>query len=175
MDSIILGTSFNTMYKRFFHFLIPLVLLSFSSCGHENKPGAHEYILFVNNSDRGVLVSHIPWSPDTLCREIRQTLSNANRYGVGAHSKSDLALSLDRFYTTWERYLSNLSSGTVIVFVHDAIISDSICNDKNTNWRYMNDREEDSLYSYLNEQIIIKRYFLTVEDLERLDWTIVYP
>ena len=39
----------------------------------------------------------------------------------------------------------------------------------------MNDREKEYLYSYLNEQIIIKRYYYTLNDLERLDWTIIFP
>ena len=39
----------------------------------------------------------------------------------------------------------------------------------------MNEREKESLYSYLNEQIVIKRYFITLEYLEGMDWTITYP
>ena len=163
------------MYKILFLFFIPLVLLSFYSCGHENKPGAHEYIQFINNSDRDVYVSYSPWNPDTLCYEIKQIHNNAYIYGVGAHSYSNRALSLSLSYTTWERYLSNLSSGKVIIFVHDASISDSICADSGIDWTLKNDDEERELYKYLNEQIIIRHYCYTVEDLESLNWTITYP
>lgn len=164
------------MRKRLFLFFIPLIFLSLYGCERENKPGAHKYITFVNNSDNDVYVSHSAWSPDTLCYDIMQTHNNPQYYKVNAHSASDRALGLGRYRKdTWENFLSNNSIGTVIVFVHDATICDSVCTDKNINWNYMNDREKESLFLYLNEQIIIKRYYYTLNDLERLDWTIIYP
>lgn len=142
-----------------------------------NKTGAHKCIYFVNNSDVNILVSKAPYMPpDSLCYEIMQTYNNPQYTKVASHSTSSTALGLYRYRKdTWENYLSVLSSGTVIVFVHNASISDSICADKNINWNYLNERERDSLYSYLNEQIIIKRYTLTLKDLETLNWTISYP
>ncbi len=161
------------MCKNLFHFLIAPVLFSFYSCVRENKPGAHGYITFINNSDRDVSVSYIAWAPDTLCYDIMQTHNNPGTYRVAAHTVNYGALDL-RPYKTWETYISKLHSGTVIFFVHDAIISDSICKE-NSIWGYHNDLEYKELYTYLNEQIIKRRYFYTLEDLESIDWTITYP
>jgi len=159
--------------KTFFNMLI---LMAMVSCELENNPGSHKYINFINNSDKDIYVSYSAWTPDTLCYEIMQTHNNPQYYKIKAHSASNSPLGLNRYRKdTWENFISNYSIGSVIVFVHDVTISDSICTDKNINWNYLNERERDSLYSYLNEQIIIKRYTLTLKDLENLDWTITFP
>ncbi len=164
------------MRKRLFLSFVPLFFLSFHSCVRENKPGAHEYITFVNNSDKDVYVSHSAWSPDTLCYEIKQIHNNPQYHKVNAQSTSNRPLGLGRYRKdTWENFFSNNSIGTVIVFVHDATISDSVCTDDNIDWSYDNDLEYKELYTYLNEQIIKRRYFYTLEDLESIDWTISYP
>lgn len=156
--------------------LIMIMLMTMASCELDNKPGEHKYIHFINNSDKDIYVSHSPWSPDTLCYEIMQTHNNPQYKKINALSASNRPLGLGRYRKdTWENYLSNNSIGTIIVFIHDAIISDSICTDKNINWNYMNDREKKSLYLYLNEQIIIKRYYFTLDDLVSMNWTITYP
>ena len=59
--------------------------------------------------------------------------------------------------------------------VHDAVKSDSICTDENINWKWYNDDEKEKLYLFLNEQIILKRYYCTLDDLDKMDWTITNP
>lgn len=166
----------------FMKHLISALLLSvllFEGCqtDMENKIGAHKYINFVNNSDVNIFVSKAPYVPyDSLCYEIMQTYNNSQYTKILAHSNSNRPLGFYRYRKqTWETYLSGINSGTVIIFVHDVKKSDSICTDKNFNWQTMNETEEQAKYSYLNEQIIVKRYFCTLQDLERMDWTITYP
>lgn len=162
------------MCKRLNYFLFAFVLFSFYSCVRENKLGSHWYITFINNSDRDVSVSYIAWSPDTLCQDIRVTHNNPSHYRVAAHTVNYGALDL-RPYKTWETYISKLSSGIVTFFVHDASISDSICNDKSIDWKFSDEFEYEAFTRYLNEQIIIRRYYYTLEDLESIKWTITYP
>lgn len=157
--------------------LFLLMFLSLVSCELDNKPGAHMYIQFVNNSDIDIFVSKAPWvPPDSLCYYIVQTYSNQYDSKVDAHSSSIRPLSLGSFRKdTWENYLSHIRSGGVIIFVHDAKKSDSICNDNNINWKAMNESERIELYSFLNQEIILKRYYYTLDDLDSANWNIVYP
>ena len=83
--------------------------------------------------------------------------------------------SLEQFYCTWENKYSSISSGKMIFFIHDAAISDSICQDESLNWHYQNDIEKKELFTYLNELIIIKRFCYTLADLDSINRTITYP
>lgn len=152
------------------------LILIISGCVYKDNPDAHRHINFVNNSELDVYVSHSPWGPnDTLCYDIMQTHNNSQITKVNARSTSDSPLYLGRYRNdTWENYLNN-SLGTVIIFVHNAVKSDSICSDRDVNWNYMDEDEKERLYSFLNSQIILKRYYCTLKDLENLDWTITYP
>lgn len=163
------------LFFRFFFFL-SLILDSLTSCTFKDRSGVHYEIKFVNNSDIDIFVSKAPYvTDDSLCYEIMQTYNNHQSTLVKAHSENAGPLHLGSYKNDyWENYLSR-TSGTVIIYVHDAEISERICSDKNINWNYMNEREKESLYSYLNEQIVIKRYFITLEYLEGMDWTITYP
>lgn len=155
--------------------LCSFILTLMVSCEYKDKPGAHRHINFVNNSDKDIYVSYSPYVPnDTLCTEIMQTHLNPQLYKVEAYSANDFTVSL-YWNTTWENYISNLTLGAIIVFVHDAVKSDSICTDENINWKWYNDDEKEKLYLFLNEQIILKRYYYTLDDLDKMDWTITYP
>lgn len=157
--------------KHFIKYLL-LSTIILAGCEPVNKFGAHEYITFVNNSDENVLVSYGPYvPPDTLCHEFWLTYINSYIHLVKAQTANISPLALLRLHTTWENYLSILSSGTVIIFVHDEEKSKSICGDENLYGRM----EMQGLDSTLNEQIIVKRYYCSIKDLDSLNWTITYP
>lgn len=148
-----------------------LMLITFNGCFNKDE---HKRISVINNSDKDIYVSYSPWVPDSLCTEIYQVHADPKWHLVKAHS-SGTPHSLEQFYCTWENKYSSISSGKMIFFIHDAAISDSICQDESLNWHYQNDIEEKELFTYLNELIIIKRFCYTLDDLEQSNWTITYP
>ena len=154
-------------FKSLFLFLFMFV--TFTSWFNNDE---HKYITVINNSEKDIYVDYSPWVPDSLCTEIYQVHADPKWHLVKAHS-SGTPHSLEHFYNTWENYYSSISSGKMIFFIHDAAISDSICQDESINWHFIN--EEKELLTYINELIIIKRFCYTLADLDSINWTITYP
>ncbi len=128
--------------------LLACILMS-TSCGRDEDD--HYGIMFVNNSDKEVFVRADWWYPDTVI-----TFGNParaeNEYLVAAHSNSNHPLSSSESYekgfSFHERFM---------VFVMDAELV------RNTPW--------DTVKS---KYLVLKRYDLSFDDLDSMNWTITY-
>ncbi len=125
-------------------------------------------IAFVNNSDSDIYCRWTTSYPDTLDIQYH-TVVYSSYHKVCAHS------SLDNIIVGGYDAISVIKSiptDTLLVFVLDATTIDSIGDDLVNSWmplyKSMDDKQ---LYDWL----VIKKYVLSVEDLERMDWTITYP
>lgn len=123
-------------------------------------------IAFVNNSDSDIYCEWSPYYPDTLRIDYHTIIGNP--WGrVSAHSSTrNIIPGTFDWVTTFE----DIPSDTLLIFVLDAITIDSIGSLQNWSpiYKSMNDKQ---LYDWL----VKKRYAFSLEDLERLDWTITYP
>ena len=132
-----------------------LILISgfilLNSC---KKIEGHEYIKLVNNSDNAIIWQHrefylYPEDESFDCRYL---------IGGSIESNSYDSLDYDARGTTWEAGL-NTHYLQIIVMERDLFLQ-------------YNFEPCDTIQKYLP---ILHRYVLTVEDLERMNWTIVYP
>lgn len=124
----------------------------------------HNYILFVNNSDDDVYVTPEYYYPDTIFYHSWGAISSNEQYTkVTARSSNETVL---RFYwgDTWEtEFLTLIESDTLIVFVLNV---DSINRLESHNNRIAGSNPDDA---------VLKRYYLSLDDLRRMNWTITYP
>lgn len=125
-------------------------------------------IAFVNNSDSDIYCRWTTSYPDTLDIEYH-TVVNDSYSKVSAHSSLDNII-VGRYDAI--SVIKSIPTDTLLVFVLDATTIDSIGDDLVNSWmplyKSMDDKQ---LYDWL----VIKKYVLSVEDLERMDWTITYP
>ena len=126
----------------------------------------HRYITIVNDSNIDIYAACDNVFPDTLFEEFNQTYHNY--YPV--ESKSTARLGFNRPYMTYEDIFSNMKSDTLMVFIIKAKELDSICVDERTDWPcLLGDLKS------LNDKLVLRRYYLTLSDLDKKDWTITYP
>lgn len=125
-------------------------------------------IAFVNNSDSDIYCRWTTSYPDTLDIEYH-TVVNDSYSKVCAHSSLDNII-VGRYDAI--SVIKSIPTDTLLVFVLDATTIDSIGDDLVNSWmplyKSMDDKQ---LYDWL----VLKKYVLSVEDLERMDWTITYP
>jgi hypothetical protein len=129
--------------------LLCVLLLSCESGGH------HE-ISFVNNSNRDIYVDWDSLYPDTTRAQWYLMVSNAKSYKILSNNTSMSALSVDK--DSWENTFQHISSDTVMIFVYDAHALEA------------NQGHSGQLYDF-----VIQRYDLSLQDLQRLNWTLTYP
>lgn len=144
--------------------LIGLVLL-IDSC-ELLKPD--HMIAFVNDSDRDVYCSWSSHYPDTLTIQY-EAVAGDHWSRVSAHSSvNNIIPGIADWVSIIER---NIPSDTLLIFVLDASTMDSIGAGP-VNWIPMYDTMD---YKQLYDWLVMKHYTLSLEDLERMNWTITYP
>ena len=128
-----------------------LFILAMNSCENENLVST---INFNNTSKSDVYVHGSYNYPDTLLTyEFPSPTLNPQIFKVGANSSSEQALE------TRGNYLAKLKDiERFVVFVFDAEVLET------TPWDTVK-------VNYM----VLKRYDLSLEDLESLNWTITYP
>lgn len=153
------------MKRKSFNLLFIGLVIMVSSC--ELFIPDH-MIAFVNNSDSDIYCRWTTSYPDTLDIEYH-TVVNDSYSKVSAHSSLDNII-VGRYDAI--SVIKSIPTDTLLVFVLDATTIDSIGDDLVNSWmplyKSMDDKQ---LYDWL----VIKKYVLSVEDLERMDWTITYP
>ncbi len=151
------------MKKNITLFLIELIIL-INSC---DKFEPDHKIAFVNNSDSDVYCSWGSHYPDTLKIEYH-TVAGDHWSKVNAHSK--VSNIIPGLYD-WVSIIETIPSDTLLIFVLDANTMDSI-GPGHLNWNPIyHSMDDKQMYDWL----VKKHFTLSVEDLERLDWTITYP
>jgi hypothetical protein len=136
--------------KNFFYIILISLTFISSTCS-EKENDKHTSIAFTNNSDNSVYVISQFYYPDTLIK-FYFTPEGNSFYKISAHSKGVPGHLTDNY----EDRLKEI--GKVMVFVFDAEVLET------TPW-------ETVKANYL----VLKRYDLSLADLQRMNWTITYP
>lgn len=142
--------------KQFTIPLLCIILLS-STCEKENA-NCHKSILFVNESEIDVYILPNSNYPDTLNFMYDSSPEfDKVTYKIVANTASENPLNEN---SCWEAILSGnrIPSDTLMIYVFDAQIIE------NMDW-------EDVVYDYM----VLKRYDLSMQDFEGMNWTITYP
>ena len=149
--------------KKKLLFLIGLIVL-INSC--ELSEPDHK-IAFLNNSDSDVYCKWTSYYPDTLKIEYHTAFGNP-RSKVCAHSK--VSNIIPGLYD-WVSIIDYIPSDTLLIFVLDASTMDSIGSELIIWDSIYHSMDYKQLYDWL----VNKHFVLSLEDLERMDWTITYP
>lgn len=128
--------------------LLTCVLLS-SRC--EKDKDKHDLIMFTNNSSELIYVSGSWTYPDTTINFSSPALAG-DSYKVASNTNDDPLRLQDTYEGCFEQFEK------VMVFVFDAQVLET------TPW--------DTVKA---KYLIIKRYDLSLDDLQRMNWTITYP
>lgn len=138
--------------------MLLLAAILSGTCKNEDE-NCHRTILFTNTSSKDLYIQASGGYPDTLSlrNEFPNPALNADLYEVNSNSKNDRGL--------WRRDCYELAFGdviipsdTLIVYVFDAEVLE------NVDWTEV-----------VNDYMVLKRYDLSLEDLEDMNWTITYP
>jgi len=135
--------------------IIPAILIVILSllvtCKNEND-NCHRFILIVNDSKNAIYFHPSASYPDTLTLYPNPTLSPESFKIENQSSKKDISRDCI------EGIIKTTQHETIMYFIYDANLLET------TSW--------DTIVKYY---MILKRYDLTIEDLQRSDWTITYP
>lgn len=136
---------------------ILFICLLLPGCKDDWKIEGYHYSLnLLNNSSTDVYYFFEILYPDTTISEnLSIMVNNKNVYKLNSKDTKP-------FYTgyrvPWETQFMDASSDTLMFFILDANVVES------NHW--------DSVKA---NYMILKRYDLSFDDLERMDWTIIYP
>jgi|AntDeeMinimDraft_5_1070356.scaffolds.fasta_scaffold02449_5 hypothetical protein len=141
--------------------LLNIVILV-TSCCVKNTENCHKIITVVNNTDKAIYVKGNYRYPNTDAYKNSQNPLNSGYSKVLAHessqghNKSETAL--PSFGDCYEAiYSSLIESDTMMVYIFDGPTL------------------ETKGYNYIKEnELVLKRYDLTLKDLDSLNWTITY-
>ena len=138
--------------KAFIMALVFLVFLS-STC---RKEEGHQSILFINNSNNSVYVRTADANyPDTVIRfgDVRKPGSDLI---VEAKTSNGNVLRQNR--GTWEQLINSIKNDTLMIYVLDVKTLGILPWD-----------------TIVKKTLILKRYDLSLQDLETQNWSITYP
>lgn len=131
---------------------IALSLVVLYSCGKKSiLGGADSRLIIKNNSDKRIYAYAQINHPDTTIGSYNPSLSKQD-YEVLPHSEESL------FSHSWEQDVVKSKSDTLMMFLYEAQTVDS------TPWD-----------TVVKRYMILKRYDLSLADLQRMNWTITYP
>lgn len=139
------------------------LLSSLSSCGDKDPKycdgGWDTRLKVVNNSANGLYVMHSACYPDT---NSYNSLVNyeVSKCGVGFVTSNTTNIQPER--CTWDNYFrDNVKSDTLMVF---------LILDEGQGGKFHLDLEK-----LIEKHTVLKRYDLTLKNLEKMNWTITYP
>lgn len=153
--------------KHYYFLIIQMSILFCVSCAPENDENHHYYIIFNNNTGKDLYVIDSSIYPDTTNGPGGKIFGNQGFCKVEAYRSSSEPL-----HYLWESYEEafildeygkRYPSDTMMVFVYDVETFDKITR---------HDRVKDSL---LLQEAFRARYDLSLQDLQRLNWTLSYP
>lgn len=132
------------------------ILFSGSTC-NKNDENCHKTITFENHTNKALYVRGSRDYPDTLAIVTdANPLLDTNYSKVEANENNNQVLRIRDCYEYW--YKDILPSDTLMVYVFDADVLET------TPWE-----------TVISDNLILKRYDLSLEDLQNSDWTISYP
>lgn len=143
--------------------LLLFSFISFSSCGDKVpkycEGGWDTRLKIVNNSANGIYVMHSAAYPDT------NSYSSLNNYSISKFSVGYVnanSNNIQRERCTWDNYFTkNVKSDTLMIFI---ILDEGQGGSLHLDLEKLKERHT-----------VLKRYSLTMQDLEKQNWTITYP
>ncbi|MGG7035115.1 MAG: hypothetical protein ACI7YS_07975 [Flavobacterium sp.] len=139
--------------KKAIFYLNAIILLI--SCDAVNTDSCHKIITVINNTNKSIYVDYGGGFPETDFRKLignplvsgasKTEANKSNKYGIGNNGEC--------FEYTFPR----LESGLMMVFVFDGPTLEE------KGWDYIK-----------VNNLVLKRYDLTLEDLRNMNWTIIY-
>lgn len=140
--------------KKIILFLSIITLLI--SCEASNTAKCHKIITVVNKTNKTIYVDASESYPETDFRKsIGDPLNNSFTTKVEANASSKNVL--PSFGNCYEAMYPNIKSGIMMVFVFDGPTLET------QGWDYIK-----------ANNLVLKRYDLTLKDLENMNWTITY-
>jgi hypothetical protein len=136
--------------------LLIMYLLFNQGCG-DKEDSCHKTIIFVNNTEKIIYVESAYEYPDTLAYRF-----NPNPILDPTHS--EVLPNEENTQVLWSRDCIELAfkdlipSDTLMVFIFDGQVLE------NTPWD-----------TIISNYLVLKRYDLSLQDLEQMNWTVEYP
>ena len=135
--------------------LLNIVTLLFS-CEATNTAKCHKIITVVNTTNKSIYVERSENYPDTESyKNYPDPLNNVSTTKVEANKIAQNVL--PSFGNCYEGIYTNIQSGIMMVYVFDGTILEE------QGWDYIKENN-----------LVLKRYNLTLQDLENMNWTITY-
>lgn len=132
--------------------IIPLLI----SCEATNTAKCHKIITVVNNTNKSIYIESSDYYPDTESYKLdADPLNNSNTSKVEANKTSKNVLPTSG--NCHEAIYSSIKSGIMMVYVFDGPTLET------KGWDYIK-----------ANNLVLKRYDLTLKDLEDMNWTITY-
>jgi len=135
------------MEKIYFLFL-GLLLMS-SSCNDEKE----QKLRVQNNSDKTIYYDWSSSYPDSSLQYIGNPTANSHQCKVNAKSISNYS-----YLSPCKSYFGSRDMDTMIIFIFDAELIEALSWD-----------------SVRSKGLVLKRYFLSLDDLEEMNWIVNYP
>lgn len=134
--------------------IIFIASLLFLSTTCKEEADCHETIIFKNNSSKSLYIHASGSYPDTTSFEVEfpNPALNKEIYKVAAYSKNTSAL----WYRSCLEFTFK-SNDTLMIFVFDANVLETIPWD-----------------TIKSKHLVLKRYNLSLEDLEQMNWKLIY-
>lgn len=138
--------------------LILNVISLLISCNAKNTDNCHMIITVVNKTDKTIYVANSDGYPETdFTKLIGNPLKFPTSHKVESNESSRGAV-LKSYGTCYEYiYKNSIPSDTMLVYVFDGPTLE------NKGWDYIK-----------KNNLVLKRYELTLKDLDSLNWTITY-
>ncbi len=132
--------------------IIPLLV----SCEATNTAKCHKIITVVNKTNKTIYIERNEDYPNFESYKLdADPLNNANTTKVEANASSKNVL--PTYGNCYEGIYTSIKSGTMMVYVFDGPTLET------QGWDYIK-----------ANNLVIKRYDLTLKDLENMNWTITY-
>jgi hypothetical protein len=139
-----------------FEIVVLLVIADVLLCACPDKNENHRYINFINKSAK-----------DIVCQEIygnglstkSDTLFHCRLFAIAIQSETSHVFECDEYASGWEKDLEDIPYLQFIVMdmeIYDQYIAEPC----------------DTIRKYVP---VLHRYQLTLEDLQRMNWTVIYP
>lgn len=136
-----------------FPLIILLIPILFSGTCKRDDESCHHRITINNNADEDVFFQVGLIYPDTTLSDNDNPLPAGNYYKCLANS-----FAVDFTSSCWESYFYNAPSDTLMIFIFDSNILETVPWD-----------------TVCANYMILKRYDLSLKDLQNTNWTITYP
>jgi hypothetical protein len=139
--------------KKIIIFLSIITLLI--SCEPTNTAKCHKIITVVNKTNKKIYVDHSFDYPETDFRKLIGDPLNSGAWKIEANSTNDVLSLPPNCYEAI--YPSRIKSGIMMVYVFDGPTLET------QGWDYIK-----------ANNLVLKRYDLTLKDLKDMNWTITY-